>query len=208
MDESRENYVLPVYGANAGCDEGQVADAREALEGASVLLVQQEIPLWVTAAAMEAARAAGATVILDPAPARELPDGFVEAADVVAPNRIEAEALTGVRVSDVESAAEAASALRARGVRVAIVKLGGAGCYVDSAEMTGHVPAFEVEPVATVAAGDAFAGGLAVGIAEGMELRDAVQLATAAGALCVTKPGAQDSMPTREEADRLVDTRA
>ncbi len=212
MDESRENYVLPVYGANSGCDDRQVADAREALEDAAVLLVQQEIPLRVTAAAMEAARAAGVTVILDPAPVRELPEGFpkglVEAADIVAPNQIEAEAVTGVRVSDVESAAEAASALRARGVRVAIVKLGSDGCYVDSAAMTGHVPAFEVEPVATVAAGDAFAGGLAVGIAEGMVLRDAVQLATAVGALCVTKPGAQDSMPTREEVDRLLEKRA
>ena len=204
IDETKENYVLPVYGANTGCDDQQVVDARDAFENATVLLVQQEIPLEVTFAAMNAARVAGVTVVLDPAPVRELPEGFIEAADIVVPNQIEAEAVTGVPVDDVESASEAASALRARGLQAVIIKLGQYGCYVDSAEVVGHVPGFNVEPVATVAAGDAFAGGLAVGISEGMRMQDAVELGNAAGALCVTKLGAQDSMPTRAEVQNLL----
>ena len=204
MDETKENYVLPVYGANAGCDGQQVVDANDQLEHAAVLLVQQEIPLDVTFAAMNAARVSGVTVVLDPAPVRKLPEGFVEAADIVVPNQIEAEAVTGVPVHDVESASEAASALRARGLQAAIIKLGENGCYVDSTEVVGHFPGFNVEPVSTVAAGDAFAGGLAVGISEGMGMRDAVELGNAAGALCVTKLGAQDSMPTRTEVQNLL----
>ena len=207
IDRSKENYVLPVYGANGTCGDEQIADARGALNGASVLLVQQETPLDVSHAAMEAARDQGVTVLLDPAPVRELPDGFVEAADIVAPNQIEAQAITGISVTDAATAAEAASALRARGVPIAIVKLGEDGCYVDSDGCTGHFPAFAVTPVATVAAGDAFCGALAAGLAEGMLLQDAVRFANAAGALCVTKPGAQDSMPSREEVEELLGRR-
>ena len=89
-------------------------------------------------------------------------------------------------------------------MQAAIIKLGQYGCYVDSAEVVGHVPGFNVEPVATVAAGDAFAGGLVVGISEGMGMRDAVDLGNTAGALCVIKRGAQDSMPTRAEVQNLL----
>jgi ribokinase len=205
-DATKQNRVLPVYGANATCGEAQVADATRLVKGARALLVQQEIPLDVTLRCMEAARTRGATVFLDPGPARDLPDGFLRAADIVHPNQVEAEALSGVEVTTVESAARAAAAIRVQGVPVVIVKLGPDGCFVDSEEFTGHVPTFEVEVVATVAAGDAFAGGLAVGLSEGLSLRDAVVMANAAGALCVSKPGAQDSMPSRDEVDAMVRT--
>ncbi|MFW6174213.1 MAG: PfkB family carbohydrate kinase, partial [Chloroflexota bacterium] len=123
------------------------------------------------------------------------------------PNQGEAEALTGIAVHDVESARRAADELRGRGATVAIVKLGADGAYASSPEFAGHFPPFNVSPVATVAAGDAFNGGLAVGLAEGMKLRDAVWLAMASGASSVTRAGAQESMGRREEVDRLLASR-
>jgi ribokinase len=203
-DASRQNRVLPVYGANSTCGDVQVAAVTRLLDGARALLVQQEISIDVTFRCMRAARERGAIVVVDPAPVRETPEEYLETADIVHPNQIEAEALSGVEVTGVASAARAAAAIRKRGVRVAIVKLGPLGCYVASEEFTGHVPGFEVEVVATVAAGDAFAGGLAVGLVEGMDLHRAAVLANAAGALCVSKAGAQDSMPTRDEVEALV----
>jgi ribokinase len=205
-DATKQNRVLPVYGANAGCGDAQVKVATLLLEGAAALLVQQEVPLDVTLRCMKAAHARGVAVILDPGPARDLPDGFLLAADIVHPNQVEAEALSGIEVTTVDLAKRAASAIRRQGVRVVIVKLGAGGCFVDSKEFTGHVPTFEVEVVATVAAGDAFAGGLAVGLSEGLSLREAVVMANAAGALCVSKPGAQDSMPPRDEVDAMIRT--
>ena len=205
IDGSKENYVLPVFGANARCGPQQVADAEEVLDGAAVLLVQQEAPLDVTFAAMQTARDQGVTVVLDPAPARDnVPDGFLESADIVTPNQLEARHMTGIAVDGREDAPAAAGALRERGVRAVIVTLGGDGSYVASDEFTGFVAAFEVRPVATVAAGDAFNGGLAAGLASGLPLEQAVRLASAGAALAVTRPGAQESMPTREEAEELL----
>lgn len=207
-DAGRQNYVLPVYGANAACGSQQVADAGAALPAAGVLLVQQEISVQVTHSCMEAAREAGVTVVLDPAPAHAtLPDGFVQLADVVTPNQTEAEALTGVDVTDVGSARRAARELRRQGTPVAIVKLGEDGAYVEADGLSSHFPPFDVTPVATVAAGDAFNAGLAVGLTEGMALEDAVWLAMASGAVCVSNAGAQESMGSRADIGALMVTR-
>jgi len=208
IDASKENYVLPVFGANARCGPEQVADAERMLNGAAVLLVQQEAPLDVTLTAMRAAREQGVTVVLDPAPAREdAPEGFLEPVDIVTPNQLEAEQTTGFRVDGPEEAPAAAKALRDRGVPAVIVTLGGDGSYVASDEFTGFVNAFDVRPVATVAAGDAYNGGLAAGLASGLSLEQAVRLASAGAALSVTRPGAQESMPTRAEAEELLASR-
>ena len=204
MDGNRENYVLPVYGANAGCGSKQVEDAVRAMDGASVLLLQQEIPLGLSQQAAAAAAESGLTVILDPGPVRDGAEGLVALADVLAPNQIEAEGITGISVEGVESAAVAAGQIRELGVGIAIVKLGEDGCYVDSEEVTGHFPAPGVDAVATVAAGDAFAGGLAVGLSEGMELAEAVRFGVAAASLSVTREGAQDSMPSRADVEVFV----
>jgi len=130
-------------------------------------------------------------------------DGYT-ALDVVTPNQREAAVLTGVEVDDVASAAKAAQALPDPAAPAAVVKLGEKGAYFASAESSGYVQAFEVEVVDTVAAGDAFAGALAVALAEGRNLEDAVRYGAAAGALAVTKPGAQEAMPTRAAVDALV----
>lgn len=204
IDGRGENYVNAVYGANARCDARQVADCSAALAGARLLLLQQEVPLVVNLAAMEQARAAGVMVILDPAPARPLPEGYLARADIATPNQTEAEAMTGVHVDGPATAGEAGRALRRLGVPTAIVTLGEAGAWVESEGLSAHFPAFRVPIVATVGAGDAFNGGLAAGLATGASLEVAVRLALATGSLAVTRAGAQAAMPTRAEVDALL----
>ena len=163
-----------------------------------------EIPLDVSLEAAAIARRRGVRVIHDPAPRSELPDSAYAAFDIIAPNQSEAEVLTGLAVAGIDSAREAARILRARGARTAIVKLGERGVVYAAGERVGHVPAFAVDAVDTVAAGDGFAGALAVALAEGQPLHRAVRFAAAAGALVVTRRGAQDAMPDRAEVERLL----
>ncbi len=200
VEPDGENYVNPVYGANARCDDWQYGDAKEAMKKAAVLLVQQETPLE----AMQAAREMGVKVVLDPAPARDLPDGFLESADILTPNQLEAEALAGLPVTGPEDAATAARRIRDLGIPIVIVTLGEQGAYVESEEYSGHVPAFETPVAASVAAGDAFNGALGYALCEGMPLRDAVRFGSAAAAVSVSRPGSQESMATREEVDAVL----
>ena len=206
LDDERENYIVGIYGANMTCDEVQAAAASRALEGADALLLQMEIPLDVSLEAARIARRMGVRVIYDPAPPSKIPLSCYDAFDIIAPNQSEAEVLTGVAVEDVGSAYEAASILRERGVRVALVKLGEQGVVYSGDQGVGHVPAFEVDAIDTVAAGDGFAGALAVALAEGQPLELALRFASAAGALVVTKRGAQDAMPDRVEVERLLES--
>lgn len=205
IDAAGENSVNAVYGANARCDGQQVSDALTALADASVLLVQQEIPLDVTIEVTRAARDGGATVILDPAPTREaLPDGFLAAVDVLTPNEHEAGDLCGFDVVDADSARTAARQLRAGGPSTVIVTLAEAGAWVEAEGISELVAAPDVDAVATVGAGDAFNGGLAAALAQGLDLRAAVRVGVATGALCVTQPGAQAAMPERADVDALL----
>ena len=204
VEPNGENYVNPVYGANARCDDWQYGDAKEAMKKAAVLLVQQETPLAPTLEAMQAAREMGVTVILDPAPVRDLPDEFLESADVISPNQLEAESLAGVPVRGPAEAATAAGRIRDMGIPIVIVTLGEQGAYVDSDEYSGHVPAFETPVVASVAAGDAFNGALGFALCDGMPLRDAVTFSSAAAAVSVSRPGSQESMAAREEVDAML----
>ena len=179
IDAAGENSVNAVYGANTRCGDAQLQDVIAALDGAPaaggphVLLVQQETPLDTTVAAMRAARARGATVVLDPAPTRPDAGPLLALADLVTPNEHEAADLCGFPVHDAASARAAARALRARGAPVAIVTLGAAGAWVESATLSLHVPAPAVQAVATVGAGDAFNGALAGALALGAGLEAA-----------------------------------
>jgi ribokinase len=209
IDATGQNYVNAVYGANSRCDGQQIGDVTAALEGASVLLAQQEVPLAATFGAMQAARARGVTVILDPAPVRAtVPGGFHQLASILTPNQTEVRALTGIDVRDTASAIEAAAGLRALGVSGSVIKMGEQGAYADFGGLAQHFPPFQVKVVATVGAGDAFNAGLAAGLASGMSPADAVWLGMATGALSVTRPGAQESMPYRAEVDGLLRSRS
>jgi ribokinase len=139
-------------------------------------------------------------VVLDPAPARsDLPAELYAAVDILTPNQVEASQLVGFPVVDWNSAANAAKVLHQRGVGTVIIKLGKQGALCLNADEYFDIPAFPVQAVDTVAAGDAFNGGLAAGLAAGLPLQEAASQAAAVAALSVTKAGAQPSLPTREE---------
>ncbi|MDA0352501.1 MAG: ribokinase [Chloroflexi bacterium] len=205
IDGTGENSVNAVYGSNLLVDEALARAAAAAhLDAGSVLLVQQETPLPATVAAMHLARERGATVILDPAPTREHAAHLLSLADIVTPNEHEAAELVGHPVDDADSAREAARALRARGAGAVIVTLAALGAWVEADGISELVPSFPVTPIATVGAGDAFNGGVASGLALGLGLREAARMGAAAGALCVTRRGAQEAMAPRAEVESLL----
>jgi len=209
VDASGENDIVIVPMANSHLSTGQVDAAFRALAGrASVLLTQLEVPTSVAMHAIRAGSAAGLTVLLDPAPAAALDPDIWPFVDIVTPNETEARILTGISVVDLASAVEAGRWFCARGVRSALITLASAGAVLVTADDVLHFAAFPVTAVDTTAAGDAFAGYLGAGLAEGLGLADAVRHAMAAGALAVTRPGASPSLPSRSDVDQLLSEHA
>lgn len=203
-----ENSIAVASGANGRLSPADVKKARKAIAGAKVLVMQLETPLDTVQAAADLAVKAGVRVILNPAPARSLPDKLLRCVSILTPNETEAELLTGIRVESDASAARAADQLMSRGVETVILTLGVRGAFVATAERKQLVAGFKVKPVDTTAAGDVFNGALAVGLAEGRPLVEAVRFANAAGALSVTKLGAQPSAPRRAEIEQLLNRRS
>jgi ribokinase len=199
-----QNSISVASGANALLAPEDVLRAEPAFEGADVVLMQLETPLETVKAAAELASIRGVPVLLNPAPARPLESDLLALVDVLTPNETESEILTGLTIETSEDAAKVAAALRARGPRLVVVTLGEKGSYAVGEEFEGSIPAFEVQPVDTTAAGDVFNGALAVALAEKRPLEDALRFASAAAALSVMKPGAQPSAPTRTEIERLL----
>jgi ribokinase len=172
---------------------------------AAVFVTQLEQPIDAAIRALEIARAAGVTTILNPAPAAKLPDRIYALCDYVTPNETEAEELTGVKVSSVEDARRAADRLLAEGVDAVIVTLGDKGALLHTADRSDHVAAIDAGPVIeTTGAGDAFNGGLAVGLSRGLDPLEAVRFACAVAGISVTRLGTAPSMPTLEEVETLL----
>ena len=204
VDETAQNCITQILGANATCGPAEAAAVKRELPGASALLLQLEVTPDLSLEVAREAKAQGVTVMLDPGPVRPLPEGLLSLCDVVTPNETEARALVGFPVTGPDSAAEAVSALLDQGVGIVVIKLGGQGAYFADQKNRGMTPPFDVDAVDSVAAGDAFNGALAVSLAEGEGLEKAVTIACAAGALAVTQTGAQDSMPERSMIEELV----
>lgn len=204
VDEAAENAIIVVSGANMALDESDVTRCAGLLEDAHVLLLQMEVPLEASLAAARAARQHDVTVIFDPAPASPLPDDAYALFDLITPNEVETEILLGMRPTTVEQAQEAATLLVKRGARAAIVKMGAQGAAFATAQESGFIAGFQVAAIDTVAAGDAFNGGLAVALADGQPLPDATRWACAAGALATTRHGAVPAMPHRAEVLELL----
>lgn len=202
VGDDGENSIVVVPGANGDVSPSDVEAAADAITSAHSLLLQLEIPLEANQRAAALARSAGVRVILNPAPARPLPPALLGLVDVVVPNEHEARVLTGVEAT--VDPAGAARALRRQGIGAAIVTLGSRGAYLSSADDEALVPTFMVQPVDTTAAGDAFCAGVAVALAEGTSLHDAVRFGNGAGALACTRMGAEPSLPLRADVDRLV----
>jgi ribokinase len=204
LEQGGQNSIAVAGGANDRLSPTDVRTARGLFHGASIVLVQLEIPLQTVRTAVRLAVQAGARVILNPAPARALADNLLRQVSIVTPNETEAELLTGIRVTSVASAARAAAVLRARSIPTVIVTLGARGAFVSSDGIQQLVPGFKVRAVDTTAAGDVFNGALAVALAEKQPLTQAIRFANAAAALSVTRLGAQPSAPVRRQIGRFI----
>ncbi|NJL85915.1 MAG: ribokinase [Leptolyngbyaceae cyanobacterium SM1_1_3] len=202
-----ENHIIVVPGANAQVSTAELECLRQHLSSARLLLLQLEIPMAAAEQAAAIAHQAGLSVILDPAPApAELSQNLCDYTDILTPNQTEAAQLTGITVKDARTAEAAAKRLYQRQIQVVIIKMANQGVYCSTASQSFFLPAYPVEVVDTVAAGDAFNAGLAAALSQGKSMLEAVYQANAVAALSVTQAGAQPSLPSVTQLQAFLDT--
>ncbi|HHQ6626720.1 TPA: ribokinase [Serratia fonticola] len=199
-----ENVIGIDAGANAAVTPEYLNRYRQRVIDADALLMQLESPLETVIAAAKLAKQHQTQVILNPAPACELPDELLAMVDMITPNETEAQRLTGIAVNDDADAERAASILHDKGIGCVIITLGSRGVWLSENGKGKLVPGFKVKAVDTIAAGDTFNGALVTALLEGKVMSDAVRFAHAAAAIAVTRPGAQPSVPWREEIDAFL----
>jgi ribokinase len=210
VDREGHNTIVIVPEANDTCSPDDVDAAAAVIRSADMVVCQLEIPLPTVAHAAEIAAAHRIRFLLNPAPARHLPDSLLARITLITPNEIEAETLTGLQASVPGDTAQAgweeaaAKELLRRGVGTVVITLGEKGAYAATAILEQRIPGYRVTVVDATAAGDAFSGALAVALAERWELPEALGFANAAGALATTRPGAQPSLATRQEVEQLI----
>ena len=201
-DATGDNAIIIAPGAAALITPRDVDAQADLIRGADVFVTQLEQPMDAAMRGLEIARAADVTTVLNPAPAADLPDGMLALCDYITPNETECEALTGIAVTGIAEAEQAAAALVAQGVGTPIITLGEQGAY-----LAGHglVPAVHAGPVVeTTGAGDAFNGAFAAALAEGKTPEHAVQYGCATAGISVTRPGTAPAMPSRPEVDAIL----
>lgn len=197
IDSDGDNSIIMIPRANKRLSIEDINKASKALEQCDVLLLQLEVPVEASIRAAEIAHKAHAKVILDPAPARNIPEELFPLIDIIMPNEVEFQMLTGNSADTLESVKKGAGILMDKGIEIIIVTVGPRGAFVVEEGHARQVPAWPVDKVVdTTGAGDAFAGAFAVALAGGMEISDSVDLAVKAGAYSVTKAGAIPSMPS------------
>ncbi|ELT9605750.1 TPA: ribokinase [Raoultella planticola] len=199
-----ENVIGIHAGANAALSVEQVEAEKVRIAGAQALLMQLESPLESVLAAAKIAHQHQTTVVLNPAPARELSDELLALVDIITPNETEAEKLTGIRVENDDDAANAARVLHDKGIGIVMITLGSRGVWVSHEGQGRRVPGFKVQAIDTIAAGDTFNGAFVTALLEGIALDEAIRFAHAAAAIAVTRKGAQPSVPWREEIDEFL----
>jgi ribokinase len=199
VDSHGENCIVVASGANGSLSKADIESAREEIGRASFVLMQLEIPIETVEYAAEVARDKGVSVILNPAPARNLSEKLLKCLYVITPNEHEAEMLSGIKVTDWASAKKAADIISAKGVSNVVITMGAQGAFVKEADQYFTVEATRVIAIDTTAAGDSFSGSFCVGLAEGKTIKEAVQVATRVAAITVTRMGAQSSIPYRNE---------
>jgi len=202
VDENGQNSIVLSAGANSKVSPSDVEHA--SFSDFDLLLLQLEIPTPSVLSAIKLAKEKGVRVILNPAPAKELPHELTSLADFVIPNETELSLLTKTEVKDIPTAEIAGKLLLDHGTQNVIVTLGSNGALIVTQELTRHIPPFKVDVVDTTAAGDAFIGGFATALLQNKELEDAVRYGCATGALATTKFGAQPSLPTLDEVEKLI----
>jgi len=208
VDDKGANSIAVAPGANARLTPDDIAAAASSIVAADVLILQLETPMETVQAAAKLAHDNGVKVILNPAPACPLSDELLACVTILTPNESEAGTLTNIATGNDEGDEAAAAALFSKGIETVLLTLGARGVYAHTADWKGLLAGFEVKAVDSTAAGDVFNGALAVAVAEGKSLHEAISFANAAGALAVTRLGAQPSAPTREEIDSFMDRHA
>ncbi|EPU1005938.1 ribokinase [Vibrio cholerae] len=204
VSDSGENSICISAEANVKLTAAAIEPDLAAIRDARYLLMQLETPLDGILKAAQEAKAAKTNVILNPAPARELPDELLKCVDLITPNETEAEVLTGITVSDDASAQQAADALHCKGIEIVIITLGSKGVWLSQNGRGQRIPGFVVKATDTTAAGDTFNGALVTGLLQEMPLESAIKFAHAAAAISVTRFGAQTSIPTRAEVEAFL----
>lgn len=199
VEDIGQNRIVLAAGANGALTPDDIEAQAALIGGAAMLVLQLEVPMPVVERAIAIAHNAGVPVLLNPGPAKPLAEALWSQIDILIPNESEAELLSGIAVTDAASAFTAARVFRQRGVKCVLITLGANGVAVIDDAGERHLPAHVVKAVDTTAAGDTFIGGLSAGLVEGMAMDEAVALGQRASALCVTRHGAQPSIPYRRE---------
>jgi ribokinase len=203
VDSQGENCIVVASGANAYLTPSDIDKASAEIENSDLVLMQLEIPIETVEYVAEMASKKGIKVILNPAPARALSDNLLKHLYIIIPNKSEAEILSGIKVSDIESAKQAADIISAKGVEIVVITLGSQGALIKEYKEYLFVEAFKVDALDTTAAGDTFCGAVCVGLSEGRTILESVKLAARAAAITVTRMGAQASIPYRSELSSL-----
>lgn len=199
VDKKGNNQIAVAPSSNRFLGVADINKAKDIIRRSKVLLAQLEVPLASVKRAVDLAKNAGVTTILNPAPFKKLGSDLLKKINILTPNETEAEGLTGVGVKDVNSAVRAGRILLKRGIKSVIITLGSLGSVIVDSKGVTHLPAPKVKAADTTAAGDSFCGALAVSIAEGKSLVEAADFANCCAAISVTRPGAQPSLPTKRE---------
>jgi len=199
VDQNGENCIVVAPGSNGTLSAYDIAEDVYGNDPSDVFLMQLEVPVSTIEFVAQKVSERGNRVILNPAPARQLSDDLLNCVDIITPNEVEAEILTGIKVVDAASAEEAADKLMSTGVKNVIITMGAAGAFLHTDKVSKLIPVVPVRAVDTTAAGDVFNGALAVAISEGKDLEEAVVFANKAASISVTRMGAQASAPYRKE---------
>lgn len=199
VDDNAENCIVVASGANGDLSEADIDASSAAIKACGILLLQLESPIPTVLKAAKMAHEAGAMVVLNPAPACELPEELFRYIDLFIPNETELSTFSGLPVNNPEEAEKAAAVMQQKGVGRLIVTMGSKGALICEGGPATFVPAHKVKAVDTTAAGDTFCGALCVAISEGKSLKEAAEFACAASALTVQKMGAQNSIPYRKD---------
>ena len=206
VDERGENSIVVASGANARLSPSDIDTAQDEIFSAGVLLVQLESPIEAIRAAIKKSHERDTIVILNPAPAQSLEQDLLQEIDIITPNKVEAEMITGIKVTDEESLRSIVKKFFEYGIKNVLITLGSKGVFAGLPDIMKFIPAFKVSPIDSTGAGDVFSGSLAAFISEGMPIEKAIKLASASASISVTRMGAQRSAPDRMEIENFIFT--
>ena len=206
VDEGGENSIVVASGANARLSPVDIDRAHDEISSAGVLLVQLESPIEAIRAAIKKSHEKDTIVILNPAPAQSLEQNLLQEIDIITPNKVEAEMITGIKVTDEESLRSIVKKFFEYGIKNVLITLGSKGIFAGLPDITEFIPAFKVCPIDSTGAGDVFSGSLAAFLSEGMSIEKAAKMANASASISVTRMGAQNSAPRRMEIENFIIT--